>query len=84
MKGAKHIPIAAARHIAKLYGQHEVVIVTFDRQKEVSHVITYGKTIEQCEAAAQWGNLIKKHILGWPERLCHATPRRVKKQGRAL
>jgi hypothetical protein len=40
--------------------------------------VTYGKTLEDCDQAAQGGNKIKK-TLGWPEELCSAEPSRVKK-----
>lgn len=43
-------------------------------------VTTYGKTISDCENAAEGGNAIKK-LLGWPEELCNAKPKRSKNKG---
>jgi hypothetical protein len=44
---------------------------------ETSHVLTFGKTIEDCSRAADLGNQMKDG-LGWPEAL-HAQPARVRK-----
>lgn len=71
----KKIPISAAKEISKKYGQTHVIIVTWDREDNRSHVVTYGKSVDDCKQAAQGGNLVKK-ALGWPDKLCHAKPAR--------
>ena len=71
----KRIPIKSARSIAAEYGQSHVVVMTFDRKNNRTHVVTYGKSKKDCQEAAQGGNLVKK-ALGWPERLCNAKPAR--------
>ena len=38
--------------------------------------MTYGKSLKDCDQAAQGGNMIKKAI-GFPEYLCTAEPSRV-------
>ena len=73
--GAKYIPITAAKRIADDYGQSQVIVVTFDKQTGLTHVVTYGGTLEECKQAAAGGNVVKK-ALGWPESLCVAKPAR--------
>lgn len=67
---ARRIPIAAAKRIAEDYDMDQVVLVTFSKSTGRTHVVTYGKTVEECRQAAQGGNLVKK-ALGWPDELCH-------------
>lgn len=75
----KRIPISAAKRIADEYGQSHVVIVTFDKDAGgTAHVVTYGRTVEECAQAALGGNFVKK-ALGWPESACHAVPARALK-----
>jgi hypothetical protein len=71
------VPIDAAKRIANEFEKDQVVIVCWDKRHGKTHVTTYGKTIEECEQAAQGGNFVKK-ALGWPDKLCHAKPDRVK------
>lgn len=75
--GAKKIPISTAKEIAAKYEQNQVVIVTFDKAENRTHVVTYGKTLEECKQAAQGGNFVKK-ALGWPDNLCQDKPARQK------
>ncbi len=77
MNAVIHIPIEAAKRIADEYDQNQVIIVTFDKQTGETHVVTYGRTIEECKQAAQGGNFVKK-ALGWPDSICHAVPERAK------
>jgi len=74
----KRIPITEAKRISKLYGQNQVIIVTWDKTNNRQHVVTYGKSIVDCAQAASGGNFVKK-ALGWPEKLCQAIPARIKK-----
>lgn len=74
---SKRIPIACAKRIAHEHGQKQVIIVTFG-DDGVTHVVTYGRSIEDCDQAALGGNCVKR-ALGWPDELCCAVPSRVKK-----
>ena len=71
----KRIPIKEAKDIASRYALNQVIIVAWDATNGLTHVVTYGKTVEECEQAAKGGNMVKK-ALGWPDELCHAAPRR--------
>jgi hypothetical protein len=72
------IPIIAAKRIADEYGQNQVVLVTFDKSDGTTHVVTYGKSVEECAQAAQGGNFVKR-ALGWPESLCNAKSARARR-----
>lgn len=78
-KPAKRIPIKAAKTIAEQYGQDQVILVTWDKINGRTHVVSYGRSLIDCEQAALGGNFVKK-ALGWPENLQHATPSRVKRR----
>ena len=69
----KRISITAAKEIADKYSQNQVVIVTFDKSENRTHVVTYGQTLEDCAQAAQGGNFVKK-ALGWPDSKCQDKP----------
>lgn len=73
----KRVPIAVARRIATELDLDQVIIVAFSKKTGMTHVVTYGKSIDDCEQAAQGGNKIKDKVLGWPDELCHAAPRRI-------
>ncbi|HEY1753699.1 MAG TPA: hypothetical protein VGG29_20750 [Caulobacteraceae bacterium] len=70
----RRIPIAAARELAKQLGLRQVILLAWDGER--THVVTYGKTVEDCDQAAQGGDKLKA-ALGWPESL-NAIPSRVK------
>lgn len=74
----KRIPIQAAKDFCKKYDQDQAIIISFDKKTGKTHVITYGKTVEDCKQAANGGNLIKEKILGWDTKECIATPKRAK------
>ena len=76
----KRIPISAARSIAKEYNCRQVILLAYDN-KRVTHIITYGKSIEDCSQAAAGGNMLKEKW-GWPE--CNDQPSRVIKLRTAL
>ncbi len=71
---SKRIPIKVARDIAKDHGLDQVILLGWDG--ETSHVVTYGKSVVDCDQAAQGGDLVKK-ALGWPAAM-NAIPSRVK------
>ena len=70
------LPIKALRELAKKFGYSHVVVFAYDRNKNMSHIATYGRTIKECDQAAQFGDMLKD-ALHWPESL-HTVPNRVK------
>lgn len=70
----KRIPIAAARRFAREYGCRQVIILAWDGK--LTHCTTYGKSLEDCDQAAQGGNRMKA-VMGWPESLM-GEPSRVR------
>lgn len=77
----KRIPIAVAKKLAEELGQSTVVIVAWEGESSptptgTTHVVTYGRTVEDCVWAAKLGNRIKREVLNWPEEMCNAKPRR--------
>lgn len=74
----KEVPIEAAKQIAEQFDKNQVIIVCWDDVHKLTHVTTYGKSLEECEQAAQGGNFVKR-ALGWPEEECNAVPERLKK-----
>ena len=71
----KRIPILAAKNLAKRYDLRQVILLGWDGDK--THVVTYGKSLEDCDMAAAGGNKLKKSF-GWPEDLM-AYPSRVRR-----
>lgn len=80
MKSVKRIPIKAAKDIAEKYNQEQVVIITFDKKEPRTHVVTYGKSLFDCQQIADWGNWLKEEVLMWPKSLCQDIPARVKRK----
>jgi len=77
-KPGKRIPISVAKTIGQQYGYSQVIITAFDNKGGITHVTTWGSTLDQCEQAAIGGNFVKK-ALGWPPEKCNDKPARVKK-----
>lgn len=73
------IPIAAAKRFAGTFGLRQVIIIGLNADDDTAHVVTYGKSLEDCRLAAESGNNLKKHM-GWPDELCSAVPARVKRK----
>lgn len=69
----KRIPISQAKAFAIANDLKQVIIAAWDG--ELTHIVTYGDTVEACAQAASGGNKIKK-ALGWPADL-DAEPSRV-------
>jgi hypothetical protein len=59
----KRIPIKAAETVGKEHGCRQVILLAFDG--ELTHIVTWGNTVEDCAQAAQGGNLLKAKW-GWP------------------
>lgn len=72
----KRIPISSLKRLCNEQGLKLAVLTAFDGNR--THVVTYGKTAEDCAHAAAFGNDLKEKM-GWPEELCKAQPHRVKK-----
>ena len=70
-----HIPIKELKALAKRRHLTHVIVWAFDEGKE-QHVATFGRSVEDCAQAADFGNKLKD-ALGWPESL-HAQPSRVR------
>ena len=68
------IPIQDAKEIAVRRGCRQVILLAWDGER--THVVTYGKSIEDCDQAAQGGEAMKK-VMGWPN--WESRPRRVEK-----
>jgi hypothetical protein len=58
------IPIKAASEIAKKYDCRQVIVLAWDGK--LTHVVTFGKSVEDCAQAAAGGNTLKAKW-GWPE-----------------
>ena len=76
----KRISISVAKEVAKSQGCRQVIICAWDG--ELTHVVTYGVSIEDCDQAAIGGHRIMD-ALGWPESL-KATPSRVRAMQRRI
>lgn len=77
MAKSKRIPIAAAKELGLKYEKSQVILMTWDSETGEETIVTWGKTLKDCDQAAKGGNLMKK-TLGWPEKLCNAVPARAK------
>jgi hypothetical protein len=71
------IPVQVLKDIAKKYDLTHIVMLAYHPEAATNHVVTYGKSVEDCSEAADFGNTLKTS-LGWPEAL-HQQPSRVKK-----
>ena len=71
------IPITTAKAVGEKHPDVEIVVLmVWDGKKQ--HVVTWGRSVEDCDLAAQAGNAVKRY-LGWPEHLSDVEPNRVKK-----
>lgn len=68
------VPVRAAREVADKHDLRQVILIGWDGK--LTHIVTYGKSTEDCAQAAHGGNLLKKKW-GWPE--CNDQPPRVRK-----
>lgn len=71
------IPIKAVKQLANETGQNLVIVFAIDEDDQTQHIATWGRSIEDCSRAADWGNRMKDK-LDWPESL-HQQPSRVRK-----
>lgn len=70
----KRIPVKSAKAFADALKCTQVIIAAWDGER--THIVTYGKSKEDCAQAALGGNKIKA-ALGWPKDL-NAEPSRIK------
>lgn len=71
------LPIKALRDLANKYKYSHVIVYAYDSENKMQHIATWGRSVHECDQAAQFGNLIKD-FLKWPESL-RAEPNRVRK-----
>ncbi len=50
-KTANRIPVSAAKKVAKQFGLKQILLIGWDGK--CTHVVTYGQTKADCEAAAR-------------------------------
>lgn len=71
----KRIPVKALRAFSKEQGLTHAILFACDGERQ--HIVTYGKNVEQCSQAADFGNKMKR-VMKWPESL-QQEPSKVKK-----
>jgi len=72
----KRIPFATAKAVGEKHPDvRQVILMAWDGEK--THIVTWGRSIDDCAQAAYGGNLAKISF-GWPEELCKDEPARVK------
>lgn len=67
------IPVKAAKQVADEFDLKQVILLAWDGER--THIVTYGKTADDCAQAAAGGNMLKAKW-GWPE--CNDQPSRVR------
>jgi len=70
----RRIPIEAAKQVGVAQDCRQIILLAWDG--ELTHVVTWGKSVEDCAQAAAGGNMLKVKW-GWPE--CNDQPSRVQK-----
>lgn len=71
------IPIKDLEEICRKHGLSKAILLAHHPESNSDHVVTWGRTIDDCSQAADFGNSLKDH-LGWPDSL-HAQPARVRR-----
>lgn len=56
------VPVHAARQIAEAFHKDAVVIVSLDRACEMTHTTTYGRSAEDKDFAAAWGDRMVRAV----------------------
>jgi hypothetical protein len=69
------IPVKAAKQVAEEHNLSQVILLGWDGK--TTHIVTYGKTVEDCDMAAQGANYLKS-LWNWPESTL-VDPHRVEK-----
>lgn len=76
------IPISAVKQLANDTKQDLVIIFAIDSDGETQNIATWGRSVDDCSRAADWGNKMKEK-LGWPQSL-FAQPSRVRSLERRI
>lgn len=71
----KKIPVTRLKQMSKDFGLDHIIVFATGNKK--MFIATYGRTVEECSEAADFGNRLKD-VMGWPESL-HQQPSRVKR-----
>ena len=71
------IPIKELKSLASKYSLSHVILFAHQPDENKDHIVTYGKTLEACSQAADFGNDLKDHM-DWPKSL-HTQPARVRR-----
>lgn len=70
------IPIKTAKAVGEAHPDvSQVILTAWDGKR--THVVTWGRTAEDCDMAAQGGDMLKE-AFGWPERLRNVEPSRIR------
>lgn len=69
----KSIPVKFAADVGQKNQCQQIILLAWDGQ--LTHIVTWGKTADDCAQAAAGGNMLKAKW-GWPE--CNDQPSRVK------
>jgi len=59
----KKLPVTAAKNLAEAYSLKQVILMAWDG--ELTRVVTWGQTQDDCAMAAEGGNYLKEKM-GWP------------------
>lgn len=51
-KFTARLPIKAAKDVAKAYKRDQVIIVAWEAKRRLLNVVSYGRTLKDCEQAA--------------------------------
>lgn len=70
----QRIPVKVASDVGQKNQCQQVILLAWDGA--LTHIVTWGKTVEDCAQAAAGGNFLKQKF-GWPE--CNDQPSRVRK-----
>jgi hypothetical protein len=66
----KRIPISTAKSVAEKHDLQQVLLIGYDGERV--HVVTYGKTKEDCAAAARaqefWQGRIREFSFDWKDK----------------
>lgn len=60
----RRIPLTAAKDLANDYDLSQVILVAFDRTDGSTHVVTYGRTIQDTRQASEGADWVM-HAMGW-------------------
>ena len=59
------IPVSAAHEISVRYGCAQVIILARDTDRDMEHVVTYGRGEKNRAVVARWADFLKYQVLHW-------------------